>query len=177
MRMSQGRKFVHVSVRIPIELKSELENAARRQDTNFNSLVNHVLSRYASFERITNQMEAIPVNRFLFDEMLNDVPTEEMERIGKKLGPKLVKQAFAFLNLDYDMDGLIRHYFRPVSSFARWYSFDMAGSGSNRRLMFEHNHGSKWSVFLKHYIAGIVKSATGSEPRVAIDDSLVTVYY
>jgi hypothetical protein len=108
--------------------------------------------------------------------MLDSIQTEEMERLGRELGPRVVKQTFAFLGLNFDLEGLIEHYFQPVSSFSRWYTFNVVGSGANRKLMFEHQYGRKWSAFLKQYIGGIIKSATGTEPRITIDDGLVTGY-
>jgi len=108
--------------------------------------------------------------------MLGSIQIEEMERIGKELGPKVVKQAFSFLGLSFDLEGLIEHYFQPVSSYSRWYSFNVVGSGTNRKLMFEHQYGWKWSTFLKQYIGGIIKSATGTEPKIVIDEGLVTAF-
>jgi hypothetical protein len=80
------------------------------------------------------------------------------------------------LSLEFDMDGLIEHYFRPLSMYSRWYNFNMAESGSNRRLLFEHSYGPKWSAFLKSYLSGVIKSATGSEPRIMVEEGLITVF-
>jgi hypothetical protein len=108
--------------------------------------------------------------------LLNNVEVSELELLGRELGLRLVKKTFAFLNLDFDLDGLIKYFFRPLSTYSRWYSFNVAGSGTNRKLLFEHPYGSKWSAFMKHYLAGIIKSSTGMEPRITVDEELVTVF-
>jgi len=79
-----------------------------------------------------------------------------------------------FLDIDFNLDELIEHYFEPVSSYSGWYTFNTAMHGANRILMFRHSYGPKWSAFLKQYIASIIKSATGIEPEVTIEDGLVT---
>jgi hypothetical protein len=175
LRMSQG-KFVHVSFRILVEVMADLTREAKRRAINVNALVGQILAKYASFDRIVEHVEAVPLNKLLFMGMLDAIEIGEMERLGRELGPRLVKKTFAFLSLEFDIDGLIQNYFLPVSMYSRWYSFNIAGSGANRRLMFEHPYGPKWSAFLKQYIAGIIKSATGSEPRITVDEGLVTIF-
>lgn len=174
--MSQGSKFEHISLRVDRETKAQLEKEARQRNINLNSLVNLILSKHVSFDRIVEHTEAIPLNKSLFIAILDNIQIEELERIGRELGPRVVKQTFAFLGLDFDLAGLIEHYFQPVSTFSRWYSFNVTGSGANRRLMFEHQYGRKWSAVLKQYIGGIIKSATGTEPKITVDDGLVTVF-
>jgi hypothetical protein len=129
LQLSQKREFVHVSYRIPSEVKAGLEREAKRRDTNVNSLVTQILSKYTSFDRIVERVEAVPLNKPLFTGMLDAIEADRMERLGEELGPRLVKQTFAFLNLDFDMDGLIQNYFQPLSMYSRWYSFNVAGSG------------------------------------------------
>jgi hypothetical protein len=173
--MSQ-REFDHVSFRVRSKTMTVLKTEADRLGVSVNSLVNQVLSNYALFNRIVEHMEAVPLNKALFTAMLDAIEMSEMERIGKELGPTIVKSTFRFLGLDFDLDSLIEHYFQPVSMFSRWYVFNVAGSGSNRTLMFAHPYGPKWSAFLKTYLAGIVNAATGSEPRITVEDGLVTVF-
>jgi hypothetical protein len=87
----------------------------------------------------------------------------------------VVKQTFAFLNLDYDLDALVERYFQQLSTHSRWHSFNMKSKGADRKLMFQHQYGPKWSAFLKEYIGGIIKSAIGMEPRIVVSDELITV--
>jgi hypothetical protein len=169
-------KFIHVSIRIPVSVKARIDKDAEHQHTTFNSLTSRILEKYTTFDTIAEHVNAIPVNALLFAGILEDAYVEHLERLGKELGPKLIKPTLVFLGLQYDIEGLIRNYFEPMSSCSRWYSFAVIGSGPNRKLMFERPHGPKWSAFLKAYISGIIKAATGIEPRVTADDSLVTVY-
>jgi hypothetical protein len=174
--LREHQEFIHVSLRLPKTLKISLEKQAKRQHTSFNSLASGILVKGASYDTIAEKLSAVTINGLLFAGMLEDASTEHLEQLGKNLGPKLIKQTFAFLDLQHDIEGLIRFYFEPVSSFSGWYSFTVAGSGTNRRLMFQHPHGTKWSVFLKAYISSIIKASSGTEPRVVADESLVTVY-
>jgi hypothetical protein len=165
-----------MSLRVDKRIKTRLKEEADERGINMNALANLILSKHVLFDSFVEYTESVPLNKLLFVRMLEGNQIDEMERIGKELGPKVIKEAFAFLGLDFDLEGLIKNYFQPVSSFARWYSFNVVGSGANRRLMFGHQYGRKWSVFLKQYLGGMIKSATGTEPRITIDDGLVVVF-
>lgn len=174
--MSESKKYVHVSFRIPVELKSELEKEAKRHIINLNALTIQVLSKYVTFDRIEENLEAISLSKSLFVGMLDKVETSEMEFLGRELGSKLAKQAFAFLNLDFGIEGLIEGYFRPLSLYSNWYNLNVVGVGANRKLLFKHQLGPKWSVFLKAYLAATLESATGKKPTITVTDGLVSVF-
>lgn len=174
--LSQRRKTAHISFRVESELKAELEKEAKQRNMNLNSLINYILSRHVSFDRIVETLEAIPLSRPLFTALLENTDIAEMERIGREFGPKVVRRTFTFLNLNYDLDGLIEHYFQPLSTYSRWYSFNTTGQGANRKLMFQHSYGPKWTAFLRQYLGGIIKSATGIEPRIVVEEELVTIH-
>jgi hypothetical protein len=174
-RLTDRVEYVHVSLRIPTSTRNNLERYAQRQNANFNSLVSRVLIKYTSFDRVAEDVNAIPLNEALFSAMLEDVSVARLKQVGKEMGVRLIKQTFAFLDLESDIVGLIRHYFQPMSSFSGWYSFTVTGSGQNQKLMFEHRYGPKWSEFLKSYVSSIIETATGTEPRTTIEDGLVIV--
>ncbi len=169
-------KFVYVSIRIRQRLKDRLAEEAKHHKTNINALVNATLEKHDSFDRITEHLRAIPLNQQLFAAMLDSTTEERMERVGKELGPHIIKKTFSFLNIEYNLDNLIEHCFEPLGSFSGWYIFSSSRSGPSRRLMFEHVHGPKWSAFLKYYIAGMIKAATGVEPRITVEDGLLVAY-
>ncbi len=174
--MIQSKKFDHISLRVDHEMKVRAESDAKKRRLNLNSMLNLILARYYALDDVIDQAEAVPLSKPLFTALLNAIQTPEIERIGRELGPKVVRQTFAFLGLSYDLEGLIENYFEPLSSFTRWFTFNKVGTGANRRLVFRHQYGRKWSEFLRQYLGGIVKSATGEEPKITIDEDLVVVF-
>jgi hypothetical protein len=171
-----NERSVYLSIRMRRHLKDQLTADARRHKTNLNALINTTLEKHVSFDSISEHVRAIPVNQNLFAAMLESVSEERMEGIGIELGPRLIRNTFLFLNIKYDLDNLIEHYFEPLGSFSGWYNFSSTEGGPNRKLIFEHTHGPKWSAFLKRYIAGIIKAATGVEPRITLEDGLLVAY-
>jgi len=138
-------------------------------------LATRILMKYMRFDRLTEHLDALPVNGRLFAGLLEDSSIERLERMGSVLGSELIKETFVFLGTEYDVDGLITHYFEPISAFSNWYTFSVVGGATSRRLMFKHPHGPKWSAFLKAYITSIIKAASGVEPRGTADDHIVVI--
>jgi hypothetical protein len=169
-----GKNFVHISLRLPTPLRNQLKEEAEHRKVTLSSLINTVLLNFVSFNKILASAKTIPVSGAFLRELIEVASTEQMESIGKKLGPKVVRQAFAFMGVPFSLDNVIKHYFEPLSSESGWYIFNTSFEGTNRKLMFSHSHGPQWTAFLKRYIAGIIYSATGSEPEIAIVDEMLT---
>jgi len=166
--------FIHVSLRLPERLRNQLKKEAKHRNITLNSLINAVLSKYISFDKIVEGTNAIPLNGPFFREWLEITSTDQMESIAKNLGPKVVRQSFAFRGIDFNLDNLIEFYFEPVSAHSGWYLFNTYFEGTSRKLIFKHSHGPKWTAFLKLYVASILRSATGTEPEVTIEDEILT---
>ncbi len=171
------RRFVHASFRIPLDLKEKLETEAEAKNDNLNALVNQVLAKHVTFDLMAEHTGTIVLEKLLFSEIIDRVTTDELEAIGKELGPKVVNQWYGFLNIRNDFDSLIRHYFRPMSAYSGWYRFNSVGSGSSQRMMFEHEYGPAWSAFLKQYVAGTIKSIMEVEPKVTTKEGLVILHF
>ncbi len=171
---TEAGTFIHVSLRVPAGLRNQLNDEAKHRNITLNSLINAVLSKYLAFDKIVESTKAIPLSGAFFRELLEITSTEQMENIGEKLGPMVVRQSFAFLDIDFNLDNLIKYYFEPLSVHSGWYMFNNSFEGASRKLMFRHSHGPNWSAFLKRYIANIILSATGSEPEIAIEDGMLT---
>jgi len=54
------------------------------------------LPKYVNFDRIVEHEGSIILDRRIFMTIIESSSLEELESPGKKLGPKLVKQAFEF---------------------------------------------------------------------------------
>jgi hypothetical protein len=173
-RRAHRKSSVHVNFRIPLELKIELEDEAKRHNMNLNALVTQIMTKHMTYDRKIERPGSVVLRKELFSRILDKVSVEEMERIGSAFGPKIVKRAFGFLDIGLDLDNLVNHYFQPMGSYSGWYRFNMI-EGNPTKLLLEHEYGLNWSVFLKYYNTGLIKSITGVEPEVEADDSLITI--
>jgi hypothetical protein len=166
--------FIHVSLRLPERVRKQLKEEAKHRNITLNSLINAILAKYDSFDKTLEGTKAIPLSGAFFHELLEITSINQMDSITKKLGPSVIRKSFAFQGIAFNLDNLIECYFEPLSAHSGWYSFNTYLQGMSRILIFEHSHGPKWTAFLKRYIAGIIRSATGTEPEVAIEEETLT---
>lgn len=171
---STGSTFVHVSIRISAKLRNRLNGEAKRRHIKLNSLINAILEKYDSFDKILESAKAIPLSEAFFVEILEITSIEEIESIGKKLGAKVVRQSFASQGIEFNLDNLIESYFEPLSEYSGWYQFNWRFVGTSRKLIFTDSHGPKWTAFLRRYHAAIIRSATGAEPDVTVENGVLT---
>jgi hypothetical protein len=166
--------FVHVSLRIPEELRKRLNEEAKSRHITLNSLISAILAKYDAFDKILEGTNAIPLSEAFFEELLETTSMEEIESIANKLGAKVVRRSFAFRGIEFNLDNLIEFYFKPLSEHSGWYRFNAYVVGTNRKLVFTHSHGPKWTAFLRRYYAAIIRSATGVEPDATVEDGVLT---
>jgi len=170
-------QFVHVSIRIPESVRHELNKEARRQHINLNALANRILTKYVDFDRMVEHERSIVLDRRIFLPMIEAASREDLENLGKKLGPRLVKQTFEFFDIEPTVESLVSRYFEPMSAYSGRYQANVVGSGPDLKLILEHDYGIKWSTFLAEYTKGVVKSLLGTEPKIELDDDLVKIEF
>ena len=171
---TDSSKFVHISLRISTKLRSRLKREAKRRHLTLNSYINEILARHNVFDKILETMKAIPLSEEFFRVWLQKTSQEDMEEMAKSIGPKVVRRSFASRGIEFNLDNLIEFYFEPLSDYSGWYQFEWDFVGASRRLTFTHPHGPKWTAFLRRYYADLIRSATGTEPEVTVEEGVIT---
>jgi hypothetical protein len=173
--LTPARRYVHMSVRLPLSLKEALRSEAAIRGLNVNSLIEMVLTKFTTYDIIAEYNSSVQMNASLFKNLLNRASQEDMKNMGRALGPVIVKQAFDFLGYSHDMNIITERYFKPVGSFSGWYKFNTIYHDQRQILLFSHEYGLNWSSFLAEYVSGVVRSMGGTIQRAEVADSLVTV--
>jgi hypothetical protein len=171
------RKHVHVSLRIPTEMRDELLREGDRQRVNFNSLGNRILERYLSFDRIIEYNRSVVMEREVLSAILDRVATEDLERIGREFGPRLVKESFSYYGISPTLSNLVTKYFEPAGRYSGRYDFNLVGTASQPKLVLMHRYGKKWSSLMKEYTAGVIESILGERPKIEADSDIVAIEF
>jgi len=175
--LGNNKQFVHVSFRIPEQTRRELNKEARRQGINLNALTNRILTKYLIFDRLVEHEHSIVLDKRIFLPVIEKVSREDLEELGKKLGPKLLYQSLDFFDIEPTVESLVSHYFEPMGAYSGRYQSNVVGIGPDLKLILEHDYGIKWSTFLAEYTKGVVKSLLGIEPKIELDDDVVKIEF
>lgn len=177
METLNERKHIHISLRIPIGMRDELLEEGNRQRINFNSLGNRILERYLAFDRISEYDRSVVMEREVLSAILDRVATEDLEKIGREFGPRLVKESFSFYGISHTLSNLVTKYFEPAGRYSGRYDFNLVGTASQPKFVLMHRYGEKWSSLLKEYTAGVFESILGERPRVEADGDIVAIEF
>jgi hypothetical protein len=166
--------FVHVSIRVSAKLRSRLNGEARHRHITLNSLINAILEKYDSFDKILLDAKAIPLSEAFFVEILELTSIEEIESIAKKLGAKVMRQSFASQGIEFNLDNLIEFYFEPLSEYSGWYQFNWAPRRHESQADLHALARPEVDRILRRYYAVIIRSATGVDPDVTVEEGVIT---
>jgi hypothetical protein len=169
-------KSTYLSLRLPTDVKLSLDADSKKEQVNVNMLVNRLLAKHVSFDRIADQLDMVPINRALLCGLVEGCPQDIIEQLGKELGPRVAKHTFSYLGRETTLDNLIEAYIEPMGLHSKWFVFSAAMENSKKRLVFKHSYGEKWSRFLSQYLVAMVKTTTKFDPKFESDDEMVVIY-
>ena len=76
--LTPARRYVHMSVRLPLSLKEALRSEAAIRGLNVNSLIEMVLTKFTTYDIIAEYNSSVQMNASLFKNLLNRASQEDM---------------------------------------------------------------------------------------------------
>lgn len=137
-----------------------------------NAVINRVLENYVIFYMRKNTLPTIITSQILVSKIVQKLSQKEMEEIAIQ-GPKTILKLFTLLDLDFNLQNIIEHYFSIVGKYCGWYSFNYSKKGNHLRLIFKSDLGPGWNKFLMLYISTILKSLKLKFEYKSINDSML----
>ncbi|HEX4919540.1 MAG TPA: hypothetical protein VFV92_02230 [Candidatus Bathyarchaeia archaeon] len=157
---SQSRKTETVSYRIRPDLKSALEEEARRLGINPNALVSQIFSRHISWGRYIGRLNFVPVSkdflRFVFETLSGD----DIGRIAKLLGESQAHEELLFLFQHISPGTVLMFMDLWASHFDAW---DHKYDGGKHLYTIKHDVNLNFSFFTKEYVSSLIQSTLGAK--------------
>lgn len=157
--MKENRS-VPITFRIYADSLQILKEHADREDLSSNTLLNKILKRWISFELSIQPLNPIILPSNLFASLLDTVSDEDWEILKQQLIQEVVKSLFSLIYDTSRPEELFKHL-EFMSKYSGWFSlqvFKNNGITNIVKLILKHNHGIKWSLFLKEYLQDIIKT-------------------
>jgi len=173
-RMS--KRYEHVSLRIPLEVREGLLDESKSRVTNLNALATRILTKYVSFDRMMELEGPVVLTPYLLSNLANASAVNALVETARVHSGRFAKHAFALYRVEPTLDNLITRYFEPMGLFSGWFRFSCGLDPLGESLVFEHNLGENWTKFLECYITGVIRSVLGTEPEVRSDLGLILAH-
>ena len=164
------------SFRIDESALKVIESEAERQSLTVNTLVNHLLVKYARADRYLAKIGMLQVmDSETIKDIFAKVPDGQLAEIGKKHG-----KALAFQNLVHAMTGgsSTQNVFQLLRTMCDLNAINYTEIADSRKTTFTivHNLNRQFSVFLANLISSALDNA-GTWPKTVLDDRIVTFEY
>ena len=160
MHSNKKQQTVIRTFGIKAELDDVLKNEAERQGVSVNHLVNSVLQKYASFDRLARNGNFITLTKHVFGEILKDIPLERLAQAGDNAGQKDIRDVLDMLGLlrDYESFTHIVTKLFGASDRAMWFNCYRSFKQNRVLLHLQHDLGREWSVYLQNYFLSYLKT-------------------
>jgi len=159
------------TVRIEQELLEVLEKDAKAKRMNFNAYLTTILKKHAEWGRLSDPRFVTMMNstfQYLLEQIDDDKITKAAEVIGERFARHNLLFFFKEANLQ-SFIALLELYTRNSGL----YECDYEVKGKTHVISLRHDHGMKWSKFLRHAVDRALQSLDGISAKFEVEDGIV----
>lgn len=162
--LTASKKTETVSYRIRSELRTALEEEAKRLGINPNALVSQIFSRHISWGRYVGRLNFIPVSKDFLRLVFESLSKEDSEKIARSLGESAAHEELLFLFQHISPGTILLFIDLWASHFEAW---DHQYESGKHFFTIKHDINLNFSEFTKAYVSSLLESTTGT--RVAFE--------
>jgi hypothetical protein len=155
-----AKKTETVSYRIRADLRSALDEEARRLGINPNALVSQILTRHIDWGRYIGRLNFIPVSKDFLRLIFDYLPIEEIEKTARSLGEAAAHEEILFLFTRISPATLISFLNLWASHFD---ATDHQYDGGKHVFTVKHDVNLNYSRFTKEYLSSLLRSTIGAK--------------
>ena len=157
------------TIRLPDYLDNLLERDSEDKRISINSLITSLITRYAEWDRYTDKIGFISLPRevikFLFDSIDDENLRQLAEGFGTRHAEEYTMLWFKRLSSDSFLDQLA--LFCRYAGLAR---YEIETNERDQIIILHHELGMKWSIFLGHIIAQVIKNTIKVNPKFDVTE-------
>jgi hypothetical protein len=148
-----------VSFRIDSNLRSSLEDEAKKNRTSLNTLVSQVLSRYADWWRYAGRLGLIPVSKDLLRDVFKSLDKPELEDLGRRVAETSGREHVLYLYQQVSLGTVIQFLDLWSSHFD---AYEHRYDGKIHFYTVHHDVNLNFSTFVKEFVSTMIM---GTVPR------------
>ncbi len=160
--MSNKRKSVVRSFRLPADLCGELEAEVEKEGTSLNNLVVSLLTKYVKYDRHMNKLQYIPLPKRVIEMLVEATGEEFLKQIAYNFGRVTLRNEVDVWPYTQEFDDLLE-FFALRMKYGGVGNVYINREGDQYTVVLRHNLGEKfskaWGWFLKGFIDAYYEDA------------------
>ena len=171
-----SKKTSSVTFRIDEKYDKALRKLAEEKRVSLNTLVNQIFGNFVEFDLYTQKFGTMKMSTDTFRRTLSVIPEKDLALVASNCGSEEAKEFILFkwkeLNLKNVLD-FIRMYF----DYCGYGRCDIETTESKYRISVHHDLGAKGSIYLKHFLEGLIMSTLNKISKVITTNDSVSLSF
>ena len=160
------------TIRIPRDMDALLQDDANAKNLPVNTLISSVLRKYAEWDRLAESYGFICIHEDTLVRLLSAVDDAKIIEIATELGERSGKEAPLFWFRDASLEAFLR-FLALRTKHTRNSRWDLQTQANECTVLYSHDLGVKWSVFVRHFVCAAAKTLTGASPTCELTERTV----
>ena len=171
-----SKKTSSISFRINTEYEKVLRDIAEKNKISLNTLANQIFGNYAEFEIYAKKFGTLRMSTDTFRRIIKNMDDKEIIEIATRCGSQEIKEFILFKWKELNS--------KTVTDFINVY-FDLCGYGrcnlddTESKVTFSVHHDlqEKGSLFLKHLMESLIRTALEKDCKTITTDDTITISF
>jgi hypothetical protein len=162
---------VSITFRIDSKELNLLRIIAADEGISVNQLVSQTLKAYLEWESVATKAGMSVIQKEILKGFISSVPDDELKRIATSTADSFA-DALLLMTGNTDLDSLlhvVRNLFKRSGFTIRAFE-----DPDGKKLVIQHDLGSKWSVFFKTYIERLINNS-GHPAKISTTDNILVI--
>lgn len=170
--MSKKSPKKTTSFRIEPKTLKGMERASIEDNITLNTLVNHVLAEYLSWERPSLKSGWIAIKNEVVKAMMNKLEDKEIQRLAVDAAREVTKDTLLSMTGSYDLKNWL--FVTRMRSIKSGFHYQETQEDGMISIIIKHNMGLKWSLYHKWYYGTMIRDLK-MQPRIDYTDKTLVV--
>ena len=170
----EQQRTVVKSIRIDTELNASLEKIARNRGLTQNALTSLILTKFVEWDNYADKYGFVTLPEELFRELLYTGSTKDLEEVGRRVGPTLMKDYLQFWFKRADKNAFFDHV-GLISKYSGLSNCKIEHDEHEAVLTYRHHLGERWSHFIAAYYGETLRQVLGADPKADVSKNQVVL--
>ena len=163
------QKTITRTIRLPDYLDNLLERDSEDKRISINSLITSLITRYAEWDRYTDKIGFISLPREVIKFLFDLIDDENLRQLAEGFGTRHAEE-YTMLWFKKLSSGTFLDQLALFCRYAGLARYEIETNERDQIIILHHELGMKWSIFLGHIIAQVIKNTIKVNPKFDVTE-------
>jgi hypothetical protein len=134
-----------VSIRIPEDLKKQLDSESVKENTSFNALTCDILRKHVVWNKFSSEVGFMLVTKEFLKELLENIDDEKLKSITENICAPSIEDITTYVTGSFSLEGLTQVMDKILES--SHIPFRVIVDKNEIKYIIHHNLGTKWANY------------------------------